>query len=438
MSELEIGFWVLVVTTAVLLTGVPIAFGLTAVAALFLLIFEGPSGLGTVAVHFFDEINHFALLTIPMFILFGAVIGSSGASRDIYEALHRWLARIPGGMVVASILACGIFSALCGSSPATAAAIGKVGIPEMRRRGVSEGLASGAIAAGGTLGILIPPSIILIVYGIATEQSIGRLFLAGVVPGAMIVAIFSVYAVLSASRQRRQDSVEPETYNLAEKIVILPRVLPFLGLILFVLYALYGGIATPSEIAAIVALLSALLVIVMYRQFSFQAWRSTVAAATRESCMILLIVGAAGFFSYTMSKLYVTQSLAEWIIGTGLEPWLFLVVVNGFLLLLGCFLPPVAIILMVMPILQPILEAQDFNMIWFAVIMTINMEIGLITPPVGMNLYVIRGVAPDIPLMTVLRGTAPFVLLMIGSIVLLAMFPGIALWLPNLLMGASL
>ena len=303
---------------------------------------------------------------------------------------------------------------------------------------MSEGLASGAIAAGGTLGILIPPSIILIVYGIATEQSIGRLFLAGVVPGAMIVAIFAVYAVLSAGRQRRQDSVEPETYSLAEKLVILPRVLPFLGLILFVLYALYGGIATPSEIAAIVALLSALLVIVMYRQFSFQAWRNTVAAATRESCMILLIVGAAGFFSYTMSKLYVTQSLAEWIIGTGLEPWLFLVVVNGFLLLLGCFLPPVAIILMVMPILQPILEAQDFNMIWFAVIMTINMEIGLITPPVGMNLYVIRGVAPDIPLMTVLRGTAPFVLLMIGSIVLLAMFPGIALWLPNLLMGPSL
>ena len=138
-----------------------------------------------------------------------------------------------------------------------------------------------------------------------------------------------------------------------------------------------------------------------------------------------------------MSKLYVTQSLAEWIISTGLEPWLFLVVVNGFLLLLGCFLPPVAIILMVMPILQPILEAQEFNMVWFAVVMTINMEIGLITPPVGMNLYVIRGVAPDIPLMTVLRGTAPFVLLMIGSIILLAIFPGIALWLPNLLMGAS-
>ena len=160
-------------------------------------------------------------------------------------------------------------------------------------------------------------------------------------------------------------------------------------------------------------------------------------AATRESCMILLIIGAAGFFSYTMSKLYVTQSLAASIIGTGLEPWLFLVVVNGFLLLLGCFLPPVAIILMVMPILQPILEAQDFDMVWFAVIMTINMEIGLITPPVGMNLYVIRGVAPDIPLMTVLRGTAPFVLLMIGSIILLGIFPGIALWLPNLLMGAS-
>ena len=194
MSELQIGLLIMVVTLVVLFSGIPIAWGLIIVAVGFLLVFQGPATLANVPVLMMDELSSFALLTIPLFVLLGSAIGASAAGRDIYESLHRWLDRVPGGLVIANILACGVFSAICGSSPATAAAIGKSGVPEMIRRGVPPALATGSICAGGTLGILIPPSITMILYGIATETSIGRLFLAGVVPGILLVVLFSIYA----------------------------------------------------------------------------------------------------------------------------------------------------------------------------------------------------------------------------------------------------
>jgi len=203
MSELQIGGVILAVTLVVLFSGLPIAWGLTLVAVGFLLLFEGPASLANVPILMMDELSSFALLTIPLFILLGAAIGASAAGKDIYESLHRWLDRVPGGLVIANILACGVFSAICGSSPATAAAIGKAGVPEMIKRGVSPAMATGSICAGGTLGILIPPSITMILYGLVTETSIGRLFLAGVVPGLLLVAMFSAYAWLTTVRARR-------------------------------------------------------------------------------------------------------------------------------------------------------------------------------------------------------------------------------------------
>jgi tripartite ATP-independent transporter DctM subunit len=214
----------------------------------------------------------------------------------------------------------------------------------------------------------------------------------------------------------------------------VPRILPFLLIILFVLYALYGGLATPSEIAAVVAASSFLLVLFIYGRTSPRAWLGTLKETVRESTMILFIIAAAGLFSYMMSMLYVTQSVAEWIIATDMNRWVLFGFLNVLMLIAGCFLPPVAIILMVMPIIQPILMLNDFDMIWFGIVMTINLEIALITPPVGLNLYVLRGVSPDIPLKTILAGSVPFVLLMLLSIVILCFLPGIALWLPNALM----
>jgi C4-dicarboxylate transporter, DctM subunit len=438
MNEVEIGFAVLVVTLVVLFSGLPIAWGLTLVSVGFLLVFAGPATLANVPILMMDELASFALLTIPLFVLLGAAIGASQAGKDIYESLHRWLDRVPGGLVIANILACGIFSAICGSSPATAAAIGKSGVPEMMQRGVPASLATGAICAGGTLGILIPPSITMILYGIATETSIGRLFLAGVVPGAMLVLMFSAYAwLVTLLAQRRMDPGEVPRYTLAQKVEGLGRVSPFIGIVVAIGYAMYGGLATPSEVAAISAVLAIVLVVVIYRAWRLEDQWHIFRETVRESSMILMIIGAAAVFSYMMSLLYVTQTAAQWLVDLNLNPWIMLVVINIFLLVAGCFLPPVAIILMVMPILAPVLEANNFDLIWFAVILTINMEVGLITPPVGLNLYVLKGVAPDVPLVTVLKGSMPFVLIMFLEMFILSVFPELALWLPNHMLGAG-
>ena len=439
MSELQIGLLIVAVTLAVLFSGLPIAWGLALVSAAFLLIFEGPSSLANLPVLMMDELSSFALLTIPLFVLLGAAIGASAAGRDVYESMHRWLDRVPGGLVIANILACGLFSAICGSSPATAAAIGKPGVPEMLRRGVPAGLATGSICAGGTLGILIPPSITMILYGLATETSIGRLFLAGVVPGIMLVVMFSVYAWLATLRHRRTlaSAEDVPFYTLTEKLEGLGRVAPFLAIVVAIAYAMYGGLATPSEVAAISAALALALVIVIYRAWRLRDQWLIFRETVRESTMILMIIGASAMFSYMMSLLYVTQTAAQAMVDLNLEPWLLLVAINVFLLVAGCFLPPVAIILMVMPVLTPVLEAANIDLIWFAVVLTVNLEVGLITPPVGLNLYVLKGVAPQVPLTTVLMGSMPFVLIMLGQIVLMTLFPQIALWLPNLAMGAG-
>ena len=438
MNELHIGLLILIVTLVVLFSGISIAWGLIIVTVGFLLVFQGPATLANVPVLMMDELSSFALLTIPLFVLLGSAIGASAAGRDIYESLHRWLDRVPGGLVIANILACGIFSSICGSSPATAAAIGKSGVPEMIKRGVPPALATGSICAGGTLGILIPPSITKILYGIATETSIGRLFLAGVVPGVLLVVLFSLYAWLTTLLSQRAlavDDVPP--YTFTQKIEGLGRVAPFIGIVIAIGYAMYGGLATPSEVAAISAVLALILVIVIYRAWRLQDQWRIFRETVRESTMILMIIAAAAVFSYMMSLLYVTQTAAQALVDLDLNRWVLLVAINLFLLLAGCFLPPVAIILMVMPILSPVLEAKGFDLIWFAVILTINMEVGLITPPVGLNLYVLKGVAPDVPLTTVLRGSMPFVLLMFVAMVLIAVFPDIALWLPNRMMGAG-
>jgi tripartite ATP-independent transporter DctM subunit len=276
----------------------------------------------------------------------------------------------------------------------------------------------------------------MILYGLVTETSIGRLFLAGVVPGILLVALFSAYAWLATLRaQRAAPAVELPRYTLAQKMEGVGRVSPFLAIVFAIAYAMYGGIATPSEVAALSAVLALVLVIVIYRQWrladQWRIFRETV----RESSMILMIIGAAAVFSYMLSLLYVTQSAAQWLVDLELNRWVLMLAINVFLLVAGCFLPPVAIILMVMPILTPVLEAANFDLIWFAVILTINMEVGLITPPVGLNLYVLKGVAPDVPLPTVLKGSLPFVLLMFLAMVLISLFPGIALWLPGQMMG---
>lgn len=438
MNPSIIGIWVGLITLAVLATGMPIAFGLGIVALGFLLWADGTVAIKTLASTMFSGLDDFNIVSIPMFIIMGTAIASSRAGSDLYEALHRWLSRVPGSLVISNLGACALFAALTGSSPATCAAIGKMGIPEMRRRGYSADLATGAIAAGGTLGILIPPSITFILYGIASETSIGRLFLAGVVPGLMLTALFMAWALFISWRRGEAWADRLTTYSWRERFEALPRVLPFIAIIVIVIYVLYGGIATPSEAAGVGAMACLLLVVVIYRQWHPAAIWRILRDGLRESGMIIMIIATAVLFGYMLSSLYVTQSIAEAIAVLDINRWVLMLLVNLFLLVAGCFLPPAAIILMTTPILVPIITGAGFDLVWFGVIFTINMELGLITPPVGLNLFVIKGIAPDVPLTQILWGALPFMLCMVLAILLLSLFPEIATWLPNQLMGPEI
>ncbi|MCG8493736.1 MAG: TRAP transporter large permease [Sneathiellales bacterium] len=435
MEPLVIGVLAAVLVIILLATGMPVAFGLGLVSIIFLVAFEGLDSLTVVAETFFAGIGEFSLVSIPMFIVMGAAVASSPAGKDLFEALDRWLTRVPGGLIISNIGACSVFAALSGSSPATCAAIGKMGIPEMQKRGYPDGLATGSIAAGGTLGILIPPSVTMIVYGISTETSIGRLFLAGVFPGLLLTGLFMAWSLYFAWKNGFDFRQKIGAFSWRQKFEILPRVLPFLAIIIGILFVLYGGVATPSEAAGVGALFCLVLVAVIYKIIQPKKIWEILSSSTRESVMILMIIGASALFAYTLSSLFVTQSVAEYIAALDVNRWVLMFMINVFLLVAGFFLPPVAVIVMTAPILLPIIINAGFDPYWFAVILTINMEIGLITPPVGLNLYVINGIAPEISLPTILKGALPFMLCMVVGIIILCVFPEIATWLPNEVMG---
>ncbi len=420
-----------------LLSGIPVAFGLGAISIVFLLLFQGIDALHVVAETFWSGLDEFTLVAIPMFVMMGAAIGSSPAGKDLYEALDRWLYRLPGGLVISNLGACAIFAALTGSSPACCAAIGKMGIPEMRRRGYPDDVACGSICAGGTLGILIPPSITFILYGIATETSIGRLFLAGVLPGLMLTGLFMLWTLFIIWKRGFRAHPRGFRYTWSQKLGSVPKIAPFLAIIAGVMYVLYGGIATPSEAAGVGAALCVVLAVAIYRMWKPQQWWVILRDTTRESVMILTIIAAAVLFGYMLTSLYLTQTLAQAIADAHFNRWALMAIINVFLLVCGFFIPPAAIILMTAPILYPIIKAAGFDPVWFGVILTINMEVGLIHPPVGLNIYIVNAIAPDVPVTRVMWGTIPYVLCMFLAIVILCVFPEIATWLPDRMMGAG-
>ena len=439
MSPLQLGLAYGGTTLLALVSGMPIAFALGGTAVLFMLGFMPTASLDTVAQNVYEELASITLLTIPLFILKGAAIGKSRAGKDLYDALHTWLSRVPGGLGVAIVIACGLFAAMAGSSPATCSAIGSSGIPEMRRRGYSPGFAAGLVAAGGTLGILLPPSIVLILYAVASEQSLGRLFLAGIGPGVLLVVLFAGYAMV---RWRHEFSVataagvpseilRQDRYSMSDKLASLPRVLPFLILLTGVMVALYGGIATPSETAGLGAVLALVLVAIVYRAYRLPDLKPIFAGTLGESGMLLMIIGMSLLYSYVMSYLHISQAAAGWIVGLELSKWLLLFAILLLVVALGFFLPPVSIILMTAPIILPPLRAAGFDLVWFGVVMAVVMEMGLIHPPVGLNIFVINKIAPDIGLGPIIWGTLPFVALMAVAVVILSFVPGIAMALPD-------
>jgi tripartite ATP-independent transporter DctM subunit len=434
-------------TLVAMFSGMPIAFALGTVATVFMYFFMPAASLDTITQNVYEEMASITLLSIPLFILKGAAIGRSNAGRDLYLAMHAWMQRVPGGLGIANVFTCALFAAMAGSSPATCSAIGSAGIPEMRRRGYSPGFAAGIIAAGGTLGILLPPSITMILYAVAAEVSLGRLFLAGLGPGLLLVVLFSLYAMWKyrqeyAHAKAAFDSHGAEhaylgshTYTTREKFEMLPRVLPFVVLLIGVMGALYGGYATPSETAGLGGVLALVLIASVYGVWRGRDLAPILQATIRESTMLMFIIGMSLLFSYVMSYLHISQSAAQAIVEMHLSRWPLLTAILLLVVVLGFFLPPVSIILMTAPILLPPLRAAGFDLIWFGILMTIVMEMGLIHPPVGLNIFVIKNIAPDIPLGDVIWGVLPFVLLMMLAVVLICLFPGIALWLPAAAMG---
>lgn len=449
MSMLALGLIFGAVTLIFMFSGMPISFALGSVAVLFMYLFMPASALNTVTQNVYEEMASITLLSIPLFILKGAAIGKSRAGQDLYAAMHVWMGRVPGGLGIANVFACALFAAMAGSSPATCSAIGSAGIPEMRKRGYSPGFAAGIIAAGGTLGILLPPSITMILYAVAAEQSLGRLFLAGILPGLLLVALFAGYAVLRYRKEYRIAEMEylragtsspiliRETFTTREKFEMLPRVVPFVLLLIGVMVALYGGFATPSETAGLGALLALLLVAVIYGVWRPRDVAPILSSTLKESTMLMMIIGMSLLFSYVMSYLHISQSAAQWVVDIQLSRWLLLATILVMVIFLGFFLPPVSIILMTAPIFLPPLKAAGFDLIWFGILMTIVMETGLIHPPVGLNIFVIKNIAPDIALSDIIWGVLPFVVLMLMAVVLICIFPSIATALPDMVMGAA-
>ncbi len=449
MSTTVIGSLYGIGTLLLMFSGMPIAFALGGIAVAFMFFFMPAAALDTVTQNVYEEMASITLLSIPLFILKGAAIGKSRAGADLYSAIHAWMHRIPGGLGIANVFACAMFAAMAGSSPATCSAIGSAGIPEMRARGYSPGFAAGLIAAGGTLGILLPPSITMILFAVAAEQSLGRLFLAGIFPGLLLVALFSTYAAAKYTSEVRAARdifegggvksayLDVSTLTLADKTRMLPKVLPFVTLLIGVMAALYGGYATPSETAGLGGILALTLIAVIYGMWRPRDLSPILASTIKESTMLMFIIGMSLLYSYVMSYLHISQSTAQWIVGMQLSKWVLLLAILVMVVVLGFFLPPVSIILMTAPIVLPPLKAAGFDLIWFGVVMTIVMEMGLIHPPVGLNLFVIKNVAPDISLRELIWGVMPFVGLMLLAVLLLCLFPAIATWLPDVVMGGK-
>lgn len=442
------GLVVVFITLIFLLSGMPLVFAFGISGLICGLLLGGTGAVTMLAQVIYHSVDSFELLTIPLFVFMGIVITVAPAGRDLYEAIHRFLYRVPGGIAISNIFACTIFAAMSGSSPATAAAIGTSGIPEMRKRGISDSLACGTIVGGGTLGILIPPSITLIVYGIATEISIGQLFIGGIVPGIIVSLAFScwiiIYMFYSRRKGQRQaaaggEAIVREHYSWSEKMRYLPKTVPFILLIICILYVIYFGVATPSEAAAIGALGSIVLTLIFYRAYITKGNAMEIIRATaNQTGMLMLIATTTMFFSNVMTEIGLTQQVANLAGSVQGSKWLTLAVINMILLVMGAFLPPFVIILLTAPLLLPLIKNLGLDPIWFGVMMTINMEIGCITPPFGLNLFVVKGIAPDVRMPTILRGSIAFVVILILSIVAFSIFPELVLWLPNKMAPAAM
>jgi len=430
----------------------PTTIGIIGIIALFVLIFSrmpvgflmaliGFAGFGYIvsfdaslsllARDFFSVFNSYNLTVIPLFVLMGQLAFHSGISSRLFDTAYKFIGHLPGGLAIATIGACAAFAAICGSTNATAATMAAATLPEMKRYNYKPELATGVVAAGGSLGILIPPSVIFIIYGILTEQSIGKLFMAGILPGIMLTFMF-IATILIWATLRPELGPKGPRFSLKEKIASLSGVIETIVIFIAVMGGLFGGIFTPTEAGAIGAF-ATLMVAVVRRNINWSGFSQALFETTRISCMILMIVAGATIFGKFLAVSRIPYDIANWVAAFNLPP----AVIMGFIILVylagGCFIDSLALIMLTIPIFFPVVVGFGYDPIWFGVVIVMVTQIGVITPPVGVNVYVVSGVARDVPLSVIFRGVVPLLIALIIATLLLIPFPQIALYLPGLL-----
>ena len=416
-----------------LMAGMPVFGALGVASVIGILLLQGPRGLGAVPGVIYDRLAGFTLVAVPLFILMGEIIFVSGIGADIYVATSRWLNRMPGSLGMSSVAACAIFSALCGVSLAGAATIGSFAIPEMLKRGYDKSLATGCVAASGGLALLIPPSVALILYGVVGDESVGKLFIGGILPGILLAVLMMGYIFVLVNIRPHLAPRSKDQITWGMRLAALVKIWPVLALIVLVLGSIYAGIATPTEAAA-VGCIGAFVVGSFRKRLNWTSIKSIFRSTMLTSGMIMLIFSAALLFGYTLTRLQVPQQLAQLVANAHLPNWAVLTLIFALLYLMGMFMDIVSVILISTPILLPIVIGMGYNSLWFGVVMAIACEIGTETPPVGLNLFVIKGVSPpSVRLIDIIRGSIPFALVETCGLIICILFPGLILWLPSLL-----
>jgi C4-dicarboxylate transporter DctM subunit len=378
-----------------------------------------------------NKLNSTTLMALPLFVMAAAFMRSGGVAKALVDVASAWLGGIRGSLGLVTVVACTLFAAICGSSVATALAMGTILVPAMIERGYPRSFALGVVGASGTIGIVVPPSLALILYGIVAEQSVPRLFLAGVLPGLLQAFVFAAWVLYDA--RRRNFPVEP-SLPLAERLRVTARAIPALAVPLVVTVGIYGGVVTVTEAAALSAAVALLVSLIFYRGFHWTETLKVITDGIRSAGTIMLIVATALAFGHWMTESGIPNQLVNFVIGHGFATWQFLLIINGLLLLLGCFLEVTATLLLVLPILAPALKPLGVDPVHFSIIFTHNMEIGLVHPPVGLNLFVLSTISAA-PIGEVIRGILPFLILLLIVLGIITYVPILTLWLPDLVFG---
>ncbi len=435
MSPSTVGIIGIVLMLGIFVTRMPVAYVMTLVGlGGFSYLISIDAGLNLLPRVFFDTFSSYELTTIPLFVLMGQLAFNSGISRRLYNTAYTFLGSTRGGLAMATVSACTAFGAVCGSSPATAATMATVGIPEMKRFNYSNELAAGSVASGGGLGMIMPPSVVLIIYGILTEQSIGALFVSGILPALMLTVLF-IISIYITCLLKPEKGPRGERFSLLQRIKSLAGLADTVFIFAFVTAGLFFGFFTPTESAA-VGVLAILLVSILRRQLSWKAFVKSLNETLQTSCMILLLVAGAVVFGKFLAVTRIPFDLAAWVGAFDLPPFLIIAIIILIYFLGGCFMDSLGLIMLTIPIFFPIITNLGYDPLWFGIIIVLVTEMGVITPPVGINVYVVYGVAQNmmtgITLESVFKGIVPFLLAVIAGIIILMIFPQIVLFLPNL------